>query len=272
MRLWVWLGLSAALLWGMEGSVQAREAAAYPYPPLEDTPAPGPVAWFVPPEEYAVYSQFLLDVVAGQGLGLKACGFVAAGSAVEDLGYPRADLGVCLPAFKREAGGYYSLTYGIQPSHYHEVVQAVLESGRLGAAGEAWQVQAEDAQQGLLLVNEALWRGEAVIVDFLATTDLDTGGTYAFEGTEKPKNPSPALAHYARVLGFGEGGETIVLAESMHPLAYGNADRVEIPVEAFAAAWVDPENRARYKPAQRERLRYWMLIISPPEGYLPAAR
>lgn len=225
-----------------------------------------PSDWQPPPDEYTVINQYDPDIVWRYGLGVKGCGLVAATSALADLGYPRANLGVCLPAFKAAAGPAYSEVYGIQPNAYCGAVTAVVESGQLGAVGQVACVDVSNPQRGLLLINRALKAGKGVIVDFLATSDRHRGGTYVYGGVVQPEQPEPPFAHFARVLGFVNDGEDIVLAETMHPEAYGNEVMVEIPVEDFIAAWLDAENRARYRPADREEIRYWMMVISPAVG------
>jgi hypothetical protein len=249
-------------------SLGAHAAMRTPYPAPGNWARPPRVEapdWYPAPEVYTVIDQLAWDVAFGYDLDTKGCGPVAAGSALADLGYPNAELGVCLPALRREAGDTYSETYGIQPSAFCEVVATVVEDGYLGATGEVECVQAENPATGLLDINRALTAGSAVIVDVLITTDQNLAGTYLIGEERQPPNPEEPLAHFTRLLGFEDGGRTVVLAELLHPNAYNNGAVVRVPLGAFFEAWREPEQRARYKPANVEEVSYWMMVISPPQ-------
>ncbi|MBN2502193.1 MAG: hypothetical protein JXB38_15525 [Anaerolineales bacterium] len=249
-------------------SLRTHQALRTPYPPLGNRAHPPQVAapeWVPAPQTYTVIDQLAWDVAFGFDLDTKGCGPVAAASALADLAYPNAELGVCLPTIRREAGDNYSETYGIQPTVYCDVVAAVVGNGYLGATGEVTCLEAENPVAGVLQINRALTAGSAVIVDVLITTDQNLAGTYLIGEDRQPSNPEQPLAHFTRLLGFEDGGRTVVLAELLHPNAYNNGDVVRVPLTAFLEAWREPEQRARYKPANAEDVSYWMMVISPPQ-------
>jgi hypothetical protein len=252
-------------------SFRPHQALRTPYPPAGNQVHPPRVDapdWHPAPETYTIIDQLAWNVAFGYDLDTKGCGPVAAASALADLVYPNAELGVCLPTIRREAGENYSETYGIQPTAYCEVVAAVVGNGYLGATGEVTCLEAENPVAGVLQINRALRMGNAVIVDILITTDQRLAGTYPIGAERQPSNPEQPLAHFTRLLGFEDGGRTVVLAELLHPNAYNNGEVVRVPLTVFLEAWREPELRARYKPANAEDVSYWMMVISPPQEFV----
>ncbi len=245
-----------------------------PFKPLPPTttliPTPTPIVWPLPPEAYTIYNQYAWEV-RSYGLGLNGCGPVAACSAVKDLGYPKAEMGDCLPHLARLAlaNGYHT-SYGIQPVPFYEIVRSVVGGGTLGAAGRVNAIQAESGSAGLEEIRRALIAGEAVIVDILVVSEIHRGGTYPY-GVNGPQLPADRInyrfAHFLRVLGFEDGGETLVLAETINPGLYAVPIVVKVSREDFIAAWHTPELRAQFRRYNADPASYWLLTISPPQPY-----
>jgi hypothetical protein len=231
------------------------------------TATSAPLIWPAPPETYSVYNQYGWEMLKYE-VGLNGCGLAAAFSALDDLGYSYTDQ----EASKRflvdlAFDNGYTAIYGIQPSRYAKTIRAFLGSEMLGEVGTVTVFKADTGSAGLEKIRKALLAGKAVIVDILVASETVRGGTYPFGGGG-PKLPQERIryffAHYVRVLGFEDGGQTIVLAETLHPNHFENSDQVRVSKADFIAAWQNPELRAQYHPYYAEVVYYWMMMISPP--------
>lgn len=262
--------------------------------PTKPTTTEIPEGWPPPPNEDDYKSAALggfsqwdplvydyeIDGVAVVGTG---CGLFAASNAVNALGYPNSEFEVCFPIFADASGNNgYVPNAGISPSDYEATVRAIVENivaPSLGASGEVYVFQGGTAEEGIERIRQELLKGNEVIVDILAeyAVENDLGGTKPISGGPLQDDNGGSFAHFTRVVGFSEDGQTIYLAESLKPASTNWGDLgitaiVAVPIEIFMASWQNPEGRANGNfvngiPIEGytiEEVYNWMLVISPP--------
>ena len=204
------------------------------------------------------------------------CGPVAFCSAAEDQGI--MDYNQCITDMyisneevsKKKIGRFgFSQAAGVQPNNYVKWIQYTL--------GESATVTASN-NHTLEDINEQLALGNIVIVDYLSDTNPNQEGerghgpvpAYPYDDG----NPDKAVklynynsfAHFARVVGFSQDGQFIILAQTEHPDKYG--ETITVPVDAFSDAWEKPELRANLGNPESKHdvdadVNNWMVTISP---------